>query len=235
MNKNPGGKQAKMRSITWKFYVVDQKQSLVFQRRTKVNGSWFKRGEPKGLLRIARERVELGAKIRNLEFLKRDELINKLSEFEDFRNVKSKLLELIENLNKTLFNGEKRITAEFLPKYHCELAEIEMWWRNAKYSFRKENDRNWKTITPRVNRALDQFGVPYFSKLFRQVKAIEMAYGDGHTAEELLQLKETNIPPILESLAVKPKSNRGATSLLKENSWKFITLNEITPRVYISI
>ena len=102
---------------------------------------YFEKGEPKGLLQIAKERAQLGAKIINFQSLKRDELIAELYKFEDFQNVKPKLFELIERLNEELYNGEPRVTAEFLPKYHCELAEIEMVWRNSKYSFRKENDR----------------------------------------------------------------------------------------------
>ena len=134
-----------------------------------------------------------------------------------------------------MFKGEPGITAEFLPKYHCELAEIEMFWRHAKYKFRKENDREWKTITRRVNRALDKFPVSYFAKLFRQVKAIEMAYDEGNTtAEELLHLKETNFLTLLKQLSAVRRHHRAGTSLQKEDAWNFLTLNKKS-RKYISL
>ena len=178
--------------VAWDLYGTKLKQSLILEKRTKINGVWYKKGELKGLLRIASERAELGASIKNLESLKRDELITELSKFKDFQNIKPKVVELIDKLNDELFKGEPGVVAEFLPKYYCEFAEVEMFWRNGKYTFRKENDREWKTITRRVNSALDKLPVSFFAKIFRQVKAIEIAYDEGNTtAEELLHLKET--------------------------------------------
>ena len=211
------------------------KQSLTFRRKRNIEGKIFYRGDPKGLMQVAKERIDLGAKIPNLNSLKRDELIASLYKFKDFRNVKSKLFELIDKLNQELFDGEERVTAEFIPKYHCELAEIEMWWRNSKYTFRKANDRQWRTIADRVNKALDQFPVSFFAKLFRQVKAVEMAYSDGMETNELLKLKENNFTSLLINLSKKRKHHRSPPKLQKESCWTFITLNENTPRVTINI
>ena len=160
-------------------------------------------------------------------------MVEHLMKFPDFQNVKPKLFELIDNLNQKLFNGEPRITAEFLPKYHCELAEIELWWRNSKYTFRKRNDRQWSTIQKRVNEALDQFEITYYAKLFRQVKALEYAYAAGLETLKLLHLKETNFLHLVKKLAVKRKSQRGPAPLQKEKSWKFLTSNERTQRKYL--
>ena len=102
-----------------------------------------------------------GARIKNLESLTRDKLITELYKFNDFRAVKAKVIELIKELNKELFAGVPRVTAEFLSKFHCELAEIELWWRNSKNTYRKENDRVWNTIKNRINKSLDQFPVSY--------------------------------------------------------------------------
>ena len=124
---------------------------------------------------------------------------------------------------------------EFLPKYHCELTEIELLWRNSKYTFRKENDRKWSTINNRVNKALDQFDTSYFAKLFRQVKAIEYAYADGLHTNEILHLTETNFLKLVNKLSAKRKSHRGAAPLQKEKSWKFLTLNERTERKYFQL
>ena len=190
-----------MRETCWKHNGESKIQSLTFKRKRRIDGVLFLKGEPKGLLQIAKERVEAGAIIRNVEHMKRDDLVKALSKFADFKSVKSKLAELISKLNCELFHNEQRITVEFLPKYHCELSEIEMWWRISKHTFRRENDRQWCTIEKRVERALEQFAVPYYASLFRQVKAIEMAYGDGMETNELLKLKQSNFPFLLEKLA----------------------------------
>ena len=233
MNKNPGGKQPRMRETVWEHNGSPIKQNLVFSRLRKINGMYFNRGEPKGLLQVAKERFLRGAKIRKVESMNKVELIKELKKFPDFKNVKNKLFELMDKLNQKLFNGEPRIMVEFLPKYHCELAEIELWWRNSKYTFRKENDRQWRTIEKRVNKALDQFKIPYYAKLFRQVKAIEYAYADGLGTNEILHLKETNFLKLVKMLSAKRKSHRGPASLQIEKSWNFLTMNERTPREYL--
>ena len=235
MNRNPGGKQPKMRKTSWEINGVLREQSLTFRRLRRINGQLFEAGQPKGLQQIARERIEKGAKIRNLDSLKRDELIAELKKFKDFRNVKPMLFELIDELNQELFNGEQRITAEYLPKYHCELAEIEMWWRNSKYTFRKTNDRQWSTISKRVKQSLEQFPIKYYATLFRQVKAIELAYADGVKTNELLKLKETNFPALLEKLAKKRKHHRSPIKIQNNKNWDFIIVNEVTPRIHIPI
>ena len=134
-----------------------------------------------------------------------------------------------------LFAVVPRVTAEFLPKFHCELAEIELWWRNSKNTYRKENDRVWNTIKNRINKSLDQFPVSYYAKLFRQVKAIEIAYAEGLAAEELLKLKESDFPALLRQLAEKRRSHRKPTELKKSQKWNFITSNENTPRVTLDV
>ena len=200
MNRRPGGKQPRMRKTSWELNGIVHEQYLTFRRRRRVNGELFYKDDPKGLLQVARERKQLGAKLGNVESMKRDELISVLSKFRDFREVKPMLLELIDKLNNELFCGENRVTAEFLLKYHCELAEIEMVWRNSKYTFRKTNDRKWCTIKKRVEDSLNQFTTKYYATLFRQVKAIEMAYLDGMDTTELLKLKESNFPNLLKKL-----------------------------------
>ena len=57
-----------------------------------------------------------------------------------------------------------------LPQFHGELAEIELWERYSKPTFRKHNDREWKTKGKRINKTVDGFTVSYWSKLFREVK-----------------------------------------------------------------
>ena len=235
MNKYPGGKPPKMRDTYWELNREKKTQSLVFGRKRKIDGAIFMKGTPKGLLQVARERSSLGARMKKLDKLKRDELINELSKFKDFQNIKIKLVELIDKLNDELYKGEKRITAEFLLKFHCELAEIEMLWRNSKYTFRKENDRNWKTIETRANKALDQFKVDYYSKIFRQVKTIEMAYAGGLSSEKILQMKENNFPSLLKELAKKRKHHRNPVQLKNNQTYNFLTLNEITPRKYLNL
>ena len=108
-------------------------------------------------------------------------------------------------------------------------------WRNSKYTFRKENDRQWRTIEKRVNKALDQFDTSYFAKLFRQVKAIEYAYADGLHTNEILHLTEKKFLKLVNKLSAKRKSHRGAAPLQKEKSWKFLTLNERTEREYVQL
>ena len=234
MNKTPGGKQTRMRDTQWEMYGKVRTQSLVFKRKRRIQNSVFFKGEAKGLLQIAQERFELGAKMRKLEQLKRNDLIKELYKFNDFRNVKPKLMELIEKLNGELFKGEARVSAEFLPKFHCELNEIELWWRNSKQNFRKHNDREWRTMEKRVNKALDGFPISYYSKLFREVKAVETAYADGLGAEELLALKESDFPGLLEQIAAKRRSHRQPTQLKKEQNWNFLKAHEIRPRVYLN-
>ena len=235
MNRKPGGKQPKMRETCWTHNGESKIQSLTFRRKRRIDGVLFLTGEPKGLLQIAKERVEAGAIIRNVEHMKKDDLVKALSKFADFKSVKSKLAELISKLNCELFHKEQRTTFEFLPKYHCELSEIEMWWRNSKYTFRRENDRQWCTIEKRVERALEQFAVPYYASLFRQVKAIEMAYGDGMETNELLKLKQSNFPSLLEKLAKRRKHHRGPLQIQKEKDWGFINVGEIHPRVTVTV
>ena len=186
------------------------------------------------MLQVAKERVIDGAKMKNLENISRDELIKELYKFEDFRAVKAKIFELIKDLNIELY-GEPRVTVEFLPKFHCELSEIELWWRNSKNTFRKENDRVWSTMKNRVNRALDQFPVAYYAKLFREVKAIEISYADGLNVEELLKLKESDFPALLKQLAEKRLSHRKPCEFRKSQKWNFLTLNENTPRATLNV
>ena len=94
-----GGKQAKTRKTTWNFCGVPKEQSLVFDHKTRINNSIFQEGTAKGLLQVAKERVSIGAKIKSLNNITRDELIKDLYRFDDFRAVKAKLLELIDKLN----------------------------------------------------------------------------------------------------------------------------------------
>ena len=86
----------------------------------------------------------------------------------------------------------------------------------------------------RVNGALDGFPVSYHSKLFREVKAVETAYADGLGAEELLALKESDFPGLLEQIAAKRRSHRQPTQLKKEQNWNFLKAREIRPRVYLN-
>ena len=86
-----------------------------------------------------------------------------------------------------------------------------------------------------MNRALDQFPVAYYAKLFRQIKAIEIAYADGLAAEELLKLKESNFPALLRKFAEKRRSHEKPTQLKKCKQRNFLTLSEINPRAELNI
>ena len=162
MNVKPGCKQPKMRSTKWG--PSEQVQHLVFRKTTIINDVSYPRGTPKGLRQIAKER-----RVRGFEKMKKDELIEALNKFEDLQmeNIKTMLVEKADELNDRYFDGEQCIEVKYLPRFHCELAESELEWRNGKQYFRRHNDRQKNILVKRLNEALDRIPPSYFAKVFR--------------------------------------------------------------------
>ena len=102
MNVKPGGKQPVMRSTT---------------HNGQVQSMTLADGKPKGMKLVLEERGIC------TQGLKSKDMVILLKGYEDFKNSKTILPELIES------RGHMCI---YIPKYHCELNPIERCWCHAK-------------------------------------------------------------------------------------------------------
>ena len=77
-----------------------------------------------------------------------------------------------------------------VPKFHCELNPIEMYWANLKYFFKKNNDQrsNEEILKKRILEARDNYARSDInSRLFSRFWRITKAYSDGKTYAEVMK------------------------------------------------
>ena len=162
MNKNPGGAQPVMRVSP--FIVNGAPQRMVLPD-----------GTPKGLKMVLEER---GVNVRKM---KRDEMVAKLSSFDDFKNEKNKVQRLLVRFE---------IQALFLPKFHPELNPIERVWGKAKVYTRDRCDYTFPSLHRMVTPALASVSLDQIRKYFRKSRDYVNAFKDGHTgykADEVIK------------------------------------------------
>ncbi len=72
-------------------------------------------------------------------------------------STKMSILNPLENF----FNKENKMDIKLVhvPKFHCELNPIEMYWANLKYYFKKHNDQTTSedVVTKRILEAREQY------------------------------------------------------------------------------
>ncbi len=145
MNVHPGGKQPKMRGITW----AGQPQNLV-----------DKDGVPKGMKQVLSERGI------NTERMLADDMRIVLAHHEDFRKEKSLVEHFLTARGHQVF---------FIPKFHCELNPIERVWGQAKVYSRKYTTFTLARLCNIIRPALDSVSLDLIRKYFRKAQDYERA------------------------------------------------------------
>ena len=146
MNVKPGGKQPVMRATIW---------------AGKVQEMTFALGVPKGMKQVLEERG-----IRT-ESLKAEDMRKILSNHEDFRNEKPKVME------------EKGYTALILPKFHPELNPIERVWGQAKRYSKSHCNYSLPSLRKVIDPALDSVTLENIIKFNRKARDYMFAYFEG--------------------------------------------------------
>ena len=91
-----------------------------------------------------------------------------------------------------LFNKENKMDIKLVhvPKFHCELNPIEMYWAYLKYYFKKHNDQSTSEdkVTKRILEAREQYASSDVnSRLFSRFWRITNAYFAGKTYAEIMK------------------------------------------------
>ena len=82
----------------------------------------------------------------------------------------------------------------FLPKYHCELNNIEGLWCHQKAFVRKRTDQTFTKMITLIDESRDNFvNKNVYVKLFRRFWRTLGAYDKGQTYEQLLKLFFSNL------------------------------------------
>ena len=66
----------------------------------------------------------------------------------------------------------------FIPKFHCEINQIERVWCSAKKYTRAHCDYTFQGLEATINRAFDSVNVDMVRKYFRKVREYNRAYRD---------------------------------------------------------
>jgi hypothetical protein len=135
MNKSDGGKQRKQKDT------VIPESNPTASKRGKVQKMTNRRGEPKGLQTVLKERGWDTKKFKRAKckpvcpFESQNCCMARvLSQQDDFVNQPSMLESLIK---------ERGHLCIFLPKFHCELNPIEMYWGWCKYRYRQTSKKTF--------------------------------------------------------------------------------------------
>ena len=157
MNVKPGGKQPKMRDTMW---------------AGKVQKMTFSIGVPKGMKKVLEERGI------NTDTLNGDQMRVILSNHDDFKNEKPRVIRFLE---------EKGHTALFLPKFHPELNPIERVWGQAKRYSKAHCNYSLPSLRKVIHPALDSVSLELMIKYNRKARDYMYAYFEGLTAGPALE------------------------------------------------
>ena len=157
MNKNPGGKQPRMRDTVWN----GRAQRMVFPD-----------GTPKGLDQVLRERGI------NTRKMKLDDMREELASHSDFRDEKSQ----VEHFLNSRGHG-----CIMLPKFHCELNPIERCWAQSKRFTRSHAKYNIESLRKNIPAGLDSITLENIQNYFRKARQYMFAYLQGETAGTKLE------------------------------------------------
>jgi hypothetical protein len=163
MNKGPGGKQPKMRKTFWGPNNVEQ--LLVWP---DDHPDPKLRGQPKGIEQVLRERglwKKMNLKCKLCMAKEKDDsrvdccAVRVMSLQPDFLAQKPGLVEVIENAGHLCI---------FLPKFHCELNYIEMYWGAVKRFTREHCNYSWDELPDMVDLALDTVSLETIRRFARK-------------------------------------------------------------------
>ena len=155
MNVNPGGKQPLMMDTTWN----DEIQTMVYPD-----------GVAKGMKAVLEERGV------DTDGMKAAEMRTMLKTYEDFKNPKTLLENLVEN------RGHLCV---FYPKYHCEMSPIELVWCHAKKYTRAYANGSIVRLRNLVPDGLNSVTTEQIKNFFRLCRDYERAYREGHTGKDV--------------------------------------------------
>ena len=137
------------------------------------------KGQSKGLFQLCKELGIVDEKTNYKDILLRD-----LRE----RAVKHPAINHISVLENFVdrFNRENKMDIKIIhvPKFHCELNPIEMYWAFLKYHFRKFNDQtsNEEVVIKRILEAREDYAKSDLNfRLFSRFWRITQAYSEGKT------------------------------------------------------
>lgn len=154
MNVLPGGKQPLMRD------------GYYYKDGVKVVQAMHTNGLAKGLRAVLEERTLFK------EGMHHEDMVNVLSEQEDFKSQKPMVQEWIERRGHVCI---------FWPKYHPELSMIEMCWSSWKRILRSHCDYTLQGLRVNVRKALHAIGIKEMRAYERHCQRYIAAYREGHT------------------------------------------------------
>ena len=163
MNLGIGGKQAKLRAGWFLQDDVRIVHEMVFP------STHTQAGIPKGIKQVLLERNLWvpGMKLQDARAL--------LAQQQDFIQQKSILEECAQESGHVVL---------FLPKFHCELNFIEMYWGALKYFCRNNCDYSFKNLLPTVYRAMDSITLATIRRFARKCWRYMDAYFQGLTVQQ---------------------------------------------------
>ncbi|TFK63428.1 hypothetical protein BDN72DRAFT_882113 [Pluteus cervinus] len=174
MNKSDGGKQRKQRDT-----IIPQSNPYP-EYRGKPQSMTLPNGEQKGLERVLTERgfdvKGMRAKCKPVCPVENQNccMARLLSRQEDFTNQVSQLELIIRAA------GHECI---FLPKFHCELNPIEMYWGWAKYRYREEPKENFAAAKVAAEKYLDACPAEVIRRFINRSFRFMSAYRRGLTGK----------------------------------------------------
>ena len=163
MNLGIGGKQAQLRAGWFLQDDVRIVHEMVFP------STHTQAGIPKGIKQVLLERNLWvpGMKLQDARAL--------LAQQQDFIQQKSILEECAQESGHVVL---------FLPKFHCELNFIEMYWGALKYFCRNNCDYSFKNLLPTVYRAMDSITLATIRRFARKCWRYMDAYFQGLTVQQ---------------------------------------------------
>ena len=162
---------------------------------------WFENGVEKSIDCFFRN-GNLNGQSKGLFFLCKElGIIDQKTNYKDIllRNLREKAckhpafnhISVLENFIN-VFNKENKMDIKLVhvPKFHCELNPMEMYWAYLKYYFKKHNDQSTSEdkVTKRILEAREQYASSDVnSRLFSRFWRITNAYFAGKTYAEIMK------------------------------------------------